>query len=442
MSSYLRSGATVLLLSWFAVPAFAEQAQSQGRKIEEVIVTAQRTSESIQDVPIAVTALTGEMLEERGVVTPSDLQMSAPSLSYTPTNFGGYSFSIRGIGNLVIGGESGVSTHVNEIPIASQMSAIEFYDMERVEVLRGPQGTLFGRNATGGAVNFVTRQPDFDSVNGFLDVEGGDYNNWRFKGAVNFPIADNFAVRLAGMKLDRDGFIKNTAYKQVADNGPGAGVDTISGIDKDLDGRDITSFRATAAWDITDRANLWVMYSYFDENDDRARITNQVCNTNPVATIGCLPDGKVVFGEPNAYVGTGGLIWGFGGAYASSGFSPTVTRKYNVGPNDTGFRKMHTDFEPVYDENEDIVAFGFKYDFDTIQLGLTGAWQERDWLYQQDYFMDTGNLLYDGYDPTTLGDPVPQPGNFPVSRPAGKAGDDWRSGPCNYNDGTSGALAA
>ncbi|MGD8416225.1 MAG: TonB-dependent receptor, partial [Pseudomonadales bacterium] len=69
--------------------------------------------------------------------------------------------------------------------------------------------------------------------------------------------------------------------------------------------------------------------------------------------------------------------------------------------------------------------------FDTIQLGLTGAWQERDWLYQQDYFMDTGNLLYDGLA-----------GSFPVSRPAGKAGDDWRSGPCNYNDGTSGALAA
>ncbi len=79
-------------------------AQDSSQRIEEVIVTAQRTAESIQDVPIAVTALTGEMLEDQGVITPSDLQMNAPSLSYTPTNFGGYSFSIRGIGNLVIGG--------------------------------------------------------------------------------------------------------------------------------------------------------------------------------------------------------------------------------------------------------------------------------------------------------------------------------------------------
>ena len=146
----LRLGSGALL----SVLSFSLLAEESDNRIEEVIVTAQRTAESIQDVPIAVTALTGDMLEERGVLTASDLQMNAPSLSYTSTNFGGYSFSIRGIGNLVIGGESGVSTHVNEIPVASNMNAVEFFDMERVEVLRGPQGTLFGRNATGGAVNF------------------------------------------------------------------------------------------------------------------------------------------------------------------------------------------------------------------------------------------------------------------------------------------------
>ena len=113
-------------------------------RIEEVIVTAQRTAESIQDVPISVTALTGEMLEIKGIVTPSDLQMTAPNISFTPTNFGGSSMSIRGIGNLVIagGGESGVSTHVDEIAVSTNLNAIEFFDMQRVEILRGPQGTL------------------------------------------------------------------------------------------------------------------------------------------------------------------------------------------------------------------------------------------------------------------------------------------------------------
>lgn len=400
-------------------------AQAQGRMIEEVIVTAQRAEESIQDVPIAVTALTGDMLEERGVLTSSDLQMSAPSVTFTPTNFGGYSFSIRGIGNLVIGGESGVSTHINEIPVASQLNAVEFFDMERVEILRGPQGTLFGRNATGGAVNFVTRKPDFDAVNGFIDLEAGDYDNRRLKGALNIPITNTFALRAAGMLLTRDGYIENTAYQQVADNGVGAGVDTISGINDDLDGRDIETFRITGEWDISDRANLWVMYSYFNEDDDRARITNQICKTNTVPTLGCLTD-EVAFESPHAYTGTGGIIFGLGaGAYST--FSPQVTQKYEAGPDDRGFRKMHTDFEPVYQEDEDLVAFGLTYELDNASFSLQGAYQEREWLYQQDYAMDTGNLLFDGSIP------------FPVSAPAGGAGDEWRDGPCNYNDGTSGA---
>lgn len=416
------TGLLVLLL--LNVSAFAEQNQSDNT-IEEVIVTAQRTSQSIQDVPIAVTALTGAMLEDKGVLTPSDLQMNAPSLSFTATNFGGSSFSIRGIGNLVIGGESGVSTHINEIAIGSNLNAVEFYDLERVEVLRGPQGTLFGRNATGGAVNFVTKRPDFDSINGFLDLEGGDYGNQRIKGAINFPIADNFAVRVAGMMLKRDGYIDNLAYGQVADNGVGAGVDTIQGIDDDIDGRDIQTFRVTGEWDITDRSTLWLMYTNFDEDDDRARITNQVCVTNPVPTTGCLPDG-VGFESPNAFTGTGGIIFGLSaGAIPVGAVAPS---KYSR--RQPGFRDMHTDFEPVFKEEEEIWAFGFDHEFDRFSLGLTGAYQERDYLAQQDYFMDTGALLFDGSV------------DFPVSAAAGAAGDDWRGGPCSFNSGTSGALAA
>ncbi|MFK7914178.1 MAG: TonB-dependent receptor [Pseudomonadales bacterium] len=403
----------------------AAATENDDSAIEEVIVTAQRTAESIQDVPIAVTALTGEMLEDKGVLTPSDLQMNAPSLSFTATNFGGSSFSIRGIGNLVIGGESGVSTHINEIAIASNLNAVEFYDLQRVEVLRGPQGTLFGRNATGGAVNFVTKRPDFDSVNGFLDLEGGDYNNRRVKGAVNFPITDNFAVRVAGMLLKRDGYIDNLAYGQVADNGVGAGVDVIQGIDDDIDGRDIKTFRVTGEWAITDRSNLWVMYTNFDEDDDRARITNQICVTNPVPTTGCLPD-AVGFESPNAFTGTGGIIFGLSaGAIPVGAVAPS---KYNR--RQPGFREMHTDFEPVFQEEEEIWAFGFEHEFDRFVLGLTGAYQERDYLAQQDYFMDTGALLLDGSV------------DFPVSAAAGDAGDDWRAGPCSFNAGTSGALAA
>ena len=277
---------------------------------EEVIVTAQRTAEGIQDVPIAVTALTGDMLEDRQVIGPSDLQMNAPSVSFTATNFGNSSFSIRGIGRLVISttGEAGVSTHINQIPVATNLNAIEFFDMERVEILRGPQGTLYGRNATGGTINFVTAMPDFDELDGFLDVEVGDYGHQRVKGALNVPLGDNAGLRVAGFTLERDGYIDNLAHGQV-----GATGNTLQGIDGDIDGRDILAWRTTFAWNVSDRANLWVQYHRFEEDDDRARFTNQVCVRNRLPTTGCVPD---AFGFESPHLGssTSGIFGGAAGA--------------------------------------------------------------------------------------------------------------------------------
>jgi len=204
---------TVLFCAAFTTQAVADD---DNRQIEEVIVTAQRASESIQDVPIAVTALSGDMLEDRQILGASDLQMNAPNVTFTATNFGGSSFSIRGIGRLVIAasGENGVSTHINDIPLGTNLTAVEFVDVSRVEVLRGPQGTLYGRNATGGAINVVTNMPEVDGVKGMLDAEMSSYNGRRYKGMLNIPITDTIAVRVAGMQLDRDGYIKNLAYGQ------------------------------------------------------------------------------------------------------------------------------------------------------------------------------------------------------------------------------------
>ena len=217
----------------------AALAESSNRAIEEVTVTAQRISESIQDVPIAVTALTGDMLDEKQVITVSDLQMNAPNVSFTNTNFGSNSLSIRGIGRLVTAatGDSGVSVHTNEISIAPNLNSSEFYDMERVEILRGPQGTLYGKNATGGVVNLVTRKPDYESVNGFLDIEAGDYSSERIKAAINIPFTDNFAVRIAGLSIKRDGYTDNLAADQVGLDGR-----ILTGLSDEVDGRDHTDF--------------------------------------------------------------------------------------------------------------------------------------------------------------------------------------------------------
>jgi outer membrane receptor protein involved in Fe transport len=408
----------------------AEPERATNRFIEEVIVSAQRREESIQDVPIAVSAFSGAMLEDKQIITPSDLQMNAPNVSFSSTNFGGSSFSIRGIGNLVIAASAdpGVSIHVNEIPVGTNLNAAEFYDMERVEVLRGPQGTLFGRNATGGAINFVTKRPDFEGTDGFVDLEAGDYGHMRVKGAFNLPITDNFAVRVAGMMLERDGYIDNVAHGQTDANG-----DTLPGIDDDVDGRDLHSFRITGEWQISDRANFWAMYTRFDEDDDRARVTNQICEKNAVPTVGCTPDG-FAFEQPHLGATTGGIFGGSAGALplgvrGDETDIAALNFDYRK-PAGMGFRDMNTDFEPVFQNEEDLFAFGFDYEFDNFSVGLLGAYQETEYLSRQDYLMDVGATL----NPTAQ-NPA---GLWPTSEPAGGAGADWGDGPCNYNDGTHG----
>ncbi len=399
--------------------------------LEEVTVTAQRVSESIQDVPIAVTALSGEMMEDRQIISTTDIQLNAPNVSFTATNFGGSSFSIRGIGRLVISssGENGVSTHMNDIPVNSNLNAIEFFDVTRVEVLRGPQGTLFGRNATGGAINMVTNMPTYDGVEGFVDVEIGDYGHQRIKGMLNVPVTDNFAIRVAGLQLERDGYIDNLAYGQV-----GTGGETLTGIDDDVDGRDHWAARITASWDITDRANLWVSYSEFDEDSDRARITNQVCQTNSLPLQGCLPDG-FGFEGPHQGTTTGGI---FGGFFGVLPFGQAVNESAFPRP-EVGFREMHTDYEPIFQNNEELWTAGFTYEFDQYTFGILGAYQENDYLARQDYNMDVGST-YLSLPSLLPGNPVlfPPGTPFPTTAPAGRAGEDWTNPQCNYNDGTSG----
>ena len=114
--------------------------------------------------------------------------------------------------------------------------------------------------------------PDFDDFSGFIDLEAGDYSHERFKAAFNLPLHDTLAVRFAALSLTRDGYIENLAYNQVAADGT-----TLPNIDDDIDGRDYKAGRITVLWKPTDKFSAWLQFSDFDENDDRARITNQVC---------------------------------------------------------------------------------------------------------------------------------------------------------------------
>ncbi len=203
-TSWIRATVGVALMTIAVAPdAWAQ--------LEEVVITAQKREESVQEVPIAISALSEQRLEEIGFQSFESLSLVVPSLQLG--NFGPVTFiNLRGIGNenTTAGGDPGVALHYDGVylgrPVAYLFSA---FDTERVEVLRGPQGTLYGRNATGGSINYITRKPT-DELGGEVDLTLGDYDWVRLRGALNLPVGELVQTRLVGFYEERDGYARNT----------------------------------------------------------------------------------------------------------------------------------------------------------------------------------------------------------------------------------------
>ncbi len=217
MRSLLFASAAMAAVSFHAPIVMAQEAGVV--KLDEVVVTAQRRSENLQKTPLTVSAVTGDKLESQGIKTVVDLSSQVPALQITSSGSGAAQVFLRGIGstNVTEVGDPAVAYHIDGIYIARSTSVgALFYDVDRVEVLRGPQGTLYGRNATAGAINVITKQPKFDyEGSGSLDV--GNYSAITTSGMVNIPVSDTIAVRAAFQQSRHDGYV--TALNK----GPGTG---------------------------------------------------------------------------------------------------------------------------------------------------------------------------------------------------------------------------
>ncbi len=159
--------------------ATAPEATGGYNALDEIVVTAQRQSQSLQDVPIAITAFTAQNLAAQQINNSSDLQLTLPNITFTKGNFTSGNFTIRGVGDLCVGVtcDSATAIHINDLPLfGTRIFETDFFDLERIEVLRGPQGTLFGRNATAGVVNFITAKPDLKGLHAAAEGEYGNYN--------------------------------------------------------------------------------------------------------------------------------------------------------------------------------------------------------------------------------------------------------------------------
>jgi iron complex outermembrane receptor protein len=196
-------------------PAAADQTTgatdaTQNDGIADIIVTAEKHPEGLQNVPIAITAVSGSTLEKAGVKTVGDLTQLAPSLQFGQRSTNNF-IALRGIGQAGqdIGSQSGVTVSLDGVPLVNQfMMNSAFLDVERVEVLRGPQGTFQGRNATGGAIN-VYSNPPTDNTNGSISFNIGDYNRIGVNGYVNAPLSSTLFGRFSFQTDRADGWLKN-----------------------------------------------------------------------------------------------------------------------------------------------------------------------------------------------------------------------------------------
>ncbi len=209
------SSSSIVLSAFLAMIPLAAQAQI----FEEIVVTAQKREQNLQDVGVAVTAFTGEQISALGFSSSTDIVNLVPGVQIVSPNGGSSNFfTIRGVtqNDFTDHQESPVATYIDEAYV-SQMSSGSFllFDMERIEVLRGPQGTLFGRNATGGLVHFVTKKPT-EELSAYAQATYGSFNQISIEGAVGGPISDKVSVRVAGATNHHDSVIKNRI-------GPGGG---------------------------------------------------------------------------------------------------------------------------------------------------------------------------------------------------------------------------
>lgn len=279
LKSVLRLGAAGSIMFAMA-PVQAQQApvgtapQAAGTDVTlgDIVVTARRRDEALQNVPVAITALSGETLADRGILSTEALRQTAPALNIFQNNRNEAGFYIRGQGPGIIGGGArnftSVATYFAEVPTTIAGSGV-FYDLANVQVLKGPQGTLFGRNTTGGAVLFEPNRPTFD-LEGYVKGSVGNLDYHEVEGMVNLPIVeDRVALRLAGSWSRRDGFTKSIYTGQRADS------------------RNHDAFRVSLLLRPTDaiESNTIVDYNFRD-NTGNGLILRAI---NPGAQLGALP---------------------------------------------------------------------------------------------------------------------------------------------------------
>jgi len=258
---------------------------SQG--MEEILVTAQKRSESLQDVPISITAFTGTQVRNLGIDSTLDLALYTPGLTMGQNSGDGdFPFiSIRGVSQRDFSdiNESPSAVYIDEFYKANLIGLDQqIFDIERVEVLRGPQGTLYGRNATGGLINYITAKPG-EELSGYADLTYGEYDRIKLEGAVGGPLSDTVGARLSFLRHQYDGWVENTV--------PGA---------DDGNALEATAVRGQLQFTPSDDLQIGLMFQHAENDNSAGNMFQHVSADDPPPTFLSVPN----IGQP----GFGGFI--------------------------------------------------------------------------------------------------------------------------------------
>lgn len=301
------------------VPALAQQSTpsesaTKAPDSNEIVVTAQFREQNLQDTPIAITAVNAKMLEARGQTDITQVAAQAPNVTLRPQPQNGGSgliAFIRGVGqtdfNYAL--DPGVGVYIDDVYIPTLSSSLlELIDLDRIEILRGPQGTLAGKNSLGGAIKLFSAKPTGDN-SGSVHVGYGSYNALNVRGMFNFKVSDDLAVRVSGLSRSNDGYVAMLDYGLTHPNSNvpanlarGRGNADYSS----MGGQNITAIRAALKWTPTDRVEVNVSGDYTRENSEA--IPTVLIAAGAVAPAGTVFDPKSV-GVSSTFTGTGLNPW-------------------------------------------------------------------------------------------------------------------------------------
>ncbi|PNU06742.1 TonB-dependent receptor [Novosphingobium guangzhouense] len=273
------AGVSVLALLAAACPSFAWAADADtadgaaaegGGPIGEIVVSAERTNVTLQKASLSVTAVTDDTLNKANITEITGLNGTVPGLVVAKSGGGERMISIRGIGSETPENPStqpGVSFHIDGVYIFNSIAAnAAFIDIAQVEVLRGPQGTMYGQGSTGGTINVVSKQPDTSALSGSVNLGYGNYDMFKSDAAINVPITGTLAIRAAGQRLRHDGYAKAT--------------DVAADADYELDDADEWGGKLAVKWTPTDRISVLLSTIQY-KGDQNATAQKNILDPNP-----------------------------------------------------------------------------------------------------------------------------------------------------------------